>query len=161
MFRFDCDECAFAELAQTLRKAPYFDLRDDADILADIEQFTITFCCPGEIEVILFRRTHRRGGQTRTADLANHVHRTAGVFQALFPPSVIVDDPLCKTDGAFTVRPASRIRLPKSREIAAIFDVGFQFVDPRFNGVVACFRRDADLIHNGDVLAANGAGVRE
>ena len=93
------------------------------------------------------------------ADLGGHVHHALGVFKSGGTLRVVVDDPRRKADHAFDRQAQVGDALAQVRQRAAIFDIGIEFGDPRFDATESGPSGDLQLLDQRELLSANRAGV--
>jgi hypothetical protein len=101
----------------------------------------------------------RRGGDALAADLSHHVHVAPRPLQPLPAPALIIDNPFREADGALDTQPGILDPLAEVAQAAAGPDVCFQLVHPRLDRLITGLGGNGDLAVDGDLLAADGAGV--
>ena len=101
MAAFHGHQHRLAQPVERFGKAPHFDLRHDADVIAQRQQRAITLGHLQVIDIGNIGRARRRCRDAFAADLLDEVHVAPRLLQALGPPGVVVDDPFGKADRAF------------------------------------------------------------
>ena len=106
------------------------------------------------------RRPGRRRRHPQAADLRDQIHIAPGVFQALCPAGVVVDDPLGKRDRAYDRQPEIANSLAEILERAAAMDMVFQFADPGLDRLIAGLSDQIDQFGDRQILPAQRARVQ-
>ena len=156
---FDGDERYLTKTREVFRKAPDFDLRDDANTAADIEQRVVAFCRVEQVELHVAGRSGGWRGDVCSAKIADKRHLHLCLLECLLPFLVIVDDPVGKADRAFDFQTVTVALLPQLADLAAVLDVGLDFANPRLDPVVAGFRCEVNFLIERNFLSANCARV--
>lgn len=156
---FEGDECGFAEFAEALGSAPDFDLGGDAEFLGEVGEVAVSFGGLEEVEIGAVGGSDRGRRYAFAADLGDEIHIAFHLFEAFFSGVVVVDDPGGETDGVFDGEAVIADGFFEVGEFTAGFGVVFDVADPGFDGVVACFGGDFDLLDEVESLTGDGAGV--
>jgi hypothetical protein len=157
--RLDRDHHGLAELREGLGEAPHLDHRQHAHLVPQVAQRAVPLGRLHQVDVGAVLGAGGGGRHPLAADLGDAVHVALRRLHRLGALVVVVDDPLGEADGAFDRHAVVGDPLGQVLERTALVDEGVDLADPRLDGAVAGLGGDVDLLGDGEVVAADRAGV--
>src|SRR6185437_15340848 len=156
----DGNEHRLTQPGQCLRDAPNLDLRNDADLCADVQERPIALGDSQQRNIGSLCRAGGRRGDACAANLFHPIHAAPRVLQSLLALGVVVHDPFREIDGALDAEAAIRDAFAEILQTAAALDVLIEFADPGFDRLIAGSTGDFDFLDDRQLLSHEGGRVQ-